>query len=222
MKKIIFSLIALSSLSAQAIEVQNCEVVATTKTSSPFSHSKNIFVSAEFSNQAEFANTKLELTVREGKLKGAVNGQPNFIITGTPANGGFESAYHKGTIVCDAPVQVDYLLKFKPWNQFYHLDASISNGQIRQGLSIGTVDADLACFIGNAEKAADAIVAQADIKAKVFDAYRIDLTYDKRECTKPTGTNPDDYGCDAYRTVTKTMKFYNCNGDGWVDPRSSR
>ena len=219
--KMLFSVLALTlSFSAQALEVYNCDFAAVDKRSSAeIAWVKRTFLSADFSNQETFDKTVLDLTLRSGKISGTVNGQPQFILEGTPAEGRFESAYHKGTVRCDSAVRTEYLLKFIPWNQYYTLDKELSRGHIQNSADISQLYHRNICFIGNASAVAKAVSAQAAVKAKVVDDYRVDFTFQYTSCVRGHGGR-DDFECDQYKTETLTKPLMNCAGDGWVDPRS--
>lgn len=220
MKMIVSALTMTLAMSAQALEVYNCDFTAVAKSNQGISGSKKTYLMSQYSNKQSFGKTALDIQVAQGKLTGSVNGQPNFILGGTPDKGHFESAYVKGTVSCSAPVQTDYMLMFKPWGQFYSLDKNLSQGHILDDASTNQLYHGNICFVGNSKAVAEAISAQAPVKAKVVDAYRVEFTFEYRFCTKPTGSNPDDYGCDEYQTKTVTKPVMNCYDDGWVDPRS--
>ncbi len=220
MKMLLTIIVLAIGFSAHAIEIYNCDVTADPKIGDPYSFTKKLFISKDFTNQTDFHKTDLKLTVRNGKLDGFVNGQPNHILKGTPENGYFESAYHVGSVSCSKPVATAYMLQFKPWKQYYTLDENLSVGHILSSVNTASFYHNNICFIGDANAAAEAISSNASIKTKVLDRYQVQLTFDYTSCVRGTGSY-DSFECDEYKTETVKKTILDCiNGDGTWDPRS--
>ncbi len=213
-------IILAASFSAHAIEVYNCDVTADAKVRDPYSFTKKMFISKDFTNVIDFGETDLKLTVRNGKLSGLVNGQTNFILRGTPESGSFESAYHVGSVSCSKSVTTSYMLQFKPWKQYYTLDKDLSDGHIHNSVTAINLYMKHICFIGDSDAAAAAISSRR-ILTKVIDAYQIEVNFEYNRCVPGAGSGSyDDYECAEYEVLRVKSKVINCNGDGTGDPRS--
>lgn len=220
MKMLVFAMTMTLAMSAQALELYSCDLTATAKSNEAIAGSKKMYLLTKYSNHQEFGKTALDIQVVDGKLSGSVNGQPNFILGGTPENGHFESAYIKGTVRCSGKTEATYMLMHRPWKQFYSLEKNLSSGHILKSLSTDSVYFGQACFIGDADAAAKAITSQAKATVKSVNKYEIQLTFDYTYCAEGAPSYPGDDDCSRYETKTVTKPVPHCYEDGWVDPRS--
>ncbi len=216
--------IALSAMfavvSAWALPVYNCDVTAIAKTGSwrePWT--KKLLVSAAFSNQVDFHETKLDLRVNAGGvLQGSVNGQPGFMLLGDVHQGRFESAYHKGEIKCGAEIDLPFVLQFIPWKQFFTVDPMISQGHIHTTFSLQQVDYGLLCFLGDVHEVHATMSQGFGVEGQIINPHRVDFTWDAEDCVEWRGSNPDDFECLRYQRNRRTKSVKDCYGE--PDPRS--
>lgn len=219
--RLVIALAALfSALSAWALPVYNCDVTATAKTGSwrrPWT--KKLLVSAAFTNEVDFHETKLSLRVNAGgALGGSVNGQPGFMLAGDVVQGNFESAYHKGSITCSDEVEVPFVLQFIPWRQYFTVDPILSQGHIHDALHLSSVDYGHVCFLGDAEALHGYVTLGFAVEGKVVNPYRVDFTWEAEDCVQWRGTNPDDTECLGWQRNKRTKSVKSCYGE--PDPRS--
>lgn len=207
------------SASAFALPVYNCELTATPKLGAwrePWT--KKLLLSPAFTNRVDFGQTVVELRVNAGAaLGGAVNGQPNFLIGGDVWNGSFESAFHAGVVTCKEEIELPFVLKFKPWGQFYTLNPIVSEGHIQRDVSLGYIDNELICFIGDEKAALRSLSDALGVEGKLVNPYRIEFTWEAEDCIRGTGSY-DEWSCEEYRRNRRTKTVLDCNGE--PDPRS--
>jgi len=203
---LILLLTIIASQNSQAIELYNCEIQASPQDNPNQTWTKKAFLIPNLMNQITFNKTELSLTVMNKKLWGTVNGQPNFMLEGTPENGIFASAYHKGTIYCTESETVDYLFKFKPWKQFFTIDTVLSEGHIQNSFNFSSIRYGHICFVGNAKHATVAIDKYLGLKGNIKSPYSISFTKTITDCIEGYG-NIDDWTCTRHQTrnITKTI-----------------
>jgi hypothetical protein len=143
-------------------------------------------------------------------LSGQVNGQPGFILKGTPKRGAFESAYSKGKIECEKPQNADYLVMFRPEQNYFTVDQPLAAGLRTTRVDTSSLHHGLICFIGSAQAFAAAVQSRENYNSSVLSPSAVEFTYDYRFCSKPTGTHEDDSGCDEYTTIRETKQVPNC------------
>ena len=220
MRIFLFGIVLFSSLSALALPVYNCDLTVVAKADRTQSAwTKKLLLSPAFTNTQDFHNTKVELRVQaSGVLAGAVNGQPNFLISGDVYQGQFESAFHKGTVKCDSMGQLPFVFQFKPWKQYFTVDAFVSQGHIQNSVSLSQIDHNLLCFMGDAALAFKFLSENLNAQARFVDEYEIEMSWTQKDCVRSIGTNPDDYECVEYQDRARTRKVMSCKGR--PDPRS--
>jgi hypothetical protein len=220
MRLCLFGIVLFTSLSALALPVYNCDLTVIEKNSrstSPWT--KRLLLSPAFTNTETFHNTKVELRVlASGVLGGSVNGQPNFIISGDVFDGNFESAFHKGTVKCDSMGELPFVFQFKPWKQYFTVDAFVSQGHIQNKVSLSQIDHNLVCFAGDAAQAFKFLSENLQAKVRFVDDYEIEFSWTQKDCVRWIGNNPDDSQCMEYQDKARVRKMYNCHGR--PDPRS--
>lgn len=205
MKYFIFGIITiyLINLKAQAIEVYNCDFQVRSWT-------KKTFLLKNITNKQSFHKTELALSVNSaGKLTGTVNGQPNFILLGTPESGSFQSAYDQGTIKCAPKTEVDYLLRFNPWGQFFSLNPKLSQGHIQNSVRFAQIRYGYLCFIGDIQSTARAIYENSGLIGTIKDAYTLNYTEQVTDCINGYG-HRDDWTCTKYETKSITKSIPHC------------
>ncbi|MCE3011535.1 MAG: hypothetical protein LW878_00565 [Proteobacteria bacterium] len=220
MRILLFGIVLFTSLSALALPVYNCDLTVVAKGDrTQYVWTKKLLLSPAFTNTQDFHNTKVELRVQaSGVLAGAVNGQPNFLISGDVYQGQFESAFHKGTVKCDSMGQLPFVFQFKPWKQYFTVDAFVSQGHIQNSVSLSQIDHNLLCFMGDAALAFKFLSENLNAQARFVDEYEIEMSWTQKDCVRSIGTNPDDIECVEYQDRARTRKVMSCNGR--PDPRS--
>lgn len=209
----ILILTALLAVNAHAMSIFNCDVAAESKyaPTEPVLI-KKMFISPAFMNEQLFHETKLNLTVDiGGSLLGSVNDQYRFILSGTPKEGMFESAYHKGRIRCAEAVEQPYMLQFKPWNQFFTLEPGLSVGHILNRIDTSLIRLNLVCFIGDIQAAEAAISKHLGIKGRISEGYKIDYTFTYTDCIRGHGSQ-DNWTCEEQKTYEVTVPVVDCAG----------
>lgn len=220
MRLCLFGIVLFSSLRALALPVYNCDLTVVEKNSrSQREWTKKLLLSPAFTNTETFHQTKVELRVlASGVLGGAVNGQPNFLISGDVLNGKFESAYHTGTVECDSMGELPFVFQFKPWKQFFTVDSFVSQGHIQRSVSLSQIDHNLICFVGDAAQAFKFLSENLDAKARFVDEYEFEMSLTQKDCVQWIGNNPDNSQCVEYRDQSRTRKVQSCYSR--PDPRS--
>jgi len=222
MRMLLALLALMTTASAWALPVYNCDVTATPKRPlwgqvTPWT--KKLLLSPAFTNTVSFNTTTLELRVNAGGvLSGSVNGQPDFIIKGDVHNGTFESAYDTGTIVCDSEVDLAFVLQNKSWKQYFTIDPFISQGHILNRADLNSIDYGLLCFKGDVNAVNEQLSLGFGVIGKIVDQYQIDFTWEAEDCVEWRGTNPDDSECLRYQRNKRTKPVMDCAGR--PDPRS--
>lgn len=206
---LVFVLTIIPIKSSQAIELYNCDFQSSPKGNPTQTWTKKAFLIPNIMNKITFNKTELSLTVMNNKLWGTVNGQPNFMLEGTPLSGSFISAYHEGTINCKDVESVDYLFKFKPWKQFFTIDPTLSEGHIQNSFNFSSIRYGNICFIGNSKKAAQAIDNFLGLIGKVKSQYSISYTQKVTDCIEGHG-NIDSWTCTRHQTKVITKTINHC------------
>jgi hypothetical protein len=229
MKRLLFGLWAiLASTSASAITVYNCDVTAHLKKEWSFlddgrsAWTKTILLSPSFTTEVDFQvglrNTILDLsTDSRGTLKGTVNGQEGFILEGTVKRGRFESAVHKGTIVCGEGYEQPVVFQFHPWKQFFTLDRSVNQKQILTQVALDGLKNY--CYLGVAAEAERQIM-EVQYSPQVISQLRksgslegeyLEFSWWQYEETAGHGNNVDDWVTDKMGWVKHTAKLMACD-----------
>lgn len=220
MRLCLFGIVLFTSLSALALPVYNCDLRVVEKNSRPSNEwTKKLLLSPAFTNTQTFHQTTIELRVQaSGILGGSVNGQPNFIISGDVFDGTFESAFHKGRVKCDSMGELPFVFQFKPWKQYFTVDAFVSQGHIQNSVSLSQIDHNLICFAGDAAQAFKFLSENLDVKARFIDDYEFEMSWTQKDCVRWIGNNPDNSQCVEYQQRARTRKVQSCFAR--PDPRS--
>lgn len=210
MQTLLTAALLVLSFNSFATDVFNCEVTSTSKSLSTSAWTKKMFLSKEFSNRITFGKTELVLSIDDkNNIRGLVNNQPNFILSGNVTSASFESAYDKGTISCDKSIEVSHLLKFRPWEQYFSLDKNLSKGHILRAISAGDLKHNLICFVGNIDDANEAISSALGLKGVVISEFDIQFNWTDEECISGHG-GMDDWTCTQTQVKKITRTVSNC------------
>ena len=214
MRMLMAMMFLLLSAQSWSVTIYSCDVTALEKRpafgeATPWT--KKIFLSSEFTNRVDFHSTVLDLTLdHKGGIQGSVNGQPNFNLEGNVKSGFFESAKHKGSIICDKGQKVSHLFQHKPWKQFFSLNSNLSEGQILTKIETNDLKYKLICFIGDVKAAEADASAVLKIKGTVKSPYEISFTWTDTVCARGRGSNVDDYVCEEARKEERTEALRHC------------
>lgn len=210
MKAILTATLLAFSLNSLALEVFNCEVTTSTKGAHSSPWTKKMFISKNFSNKITFGRTELSLYVDENdNIRGLVNNQPNFILSGNVEKASFQSAYDQGTINCENQIEVSSLLKFRPWDQYFSLDTTLSKGHIIKSISTQDLKYNTICFEGDISETNTLISNKLGLRGVQTSPYDIEYSFSDEECVSGYG-GMDDWTCTQTQTKTITRTVSNC------------
>lgn len=211
MKAILSATILAFSLNSLALEVFNCEVSSSNKEAKSSLWNKKMFISKNFSNKITFGRTELSLSLDENlNIKGLVNNQPNFFLSGNVEEASFQSAFHQGTINCGKELEVSHLFKFRPWDQYFSLDSTLSKGHIIKSISTQDLKYNMICFEGDINEANNAISTNIGLRGIQTSPYDIEFSFSDEECVSGYG-GMDDWTCTQTQTKIITRTVSNCS-----------
>jgi hypothetical protein len=209
MKFMVAVSLVLASLSAHAITLKTC-VVKNTPKGSPYTSETTVYLAngrANFVQAGEHTRLLLSLPAVGQNADVWVNDQMNFIFKGDLSSGTYESAMERGTIQCNAGVEVPFIYQSRP-------------GGLTQGA--GSFSAVASCYAGDvrAVKVDLAKITKTPTRLMTVDTTTGTITVPavERQCVKGHGTNPDDYECEQYGNVSVTYAVENCDYDSTARP----
>ncbi len=210
MQSLLATSLLLFAFNSFAIDVFNCEVTSNSKSLKSDVWTKKMLLSRNFSNKITFGKTELLLSVdEENNIRGLVNNQPNFIISGNTDSASFESAYDQGSITCRKSVEVSYLLKFRPWDHYFTLNSGLAKGHILNSVSTQDLKHNLICFTGDVIEANKAISSRVGVDGVVTSEFDIQFSFTDEECISGYG-GMDDWTCAQTQVKSITRTVSNC------------
>ncbi len=210
MQSLLATSLLLFAFNSFAVDVFNCEVTSNSKSLKSGVWTKKMLLSKNFSNKITFGKTELVLSVdQNNNIRGLVNNQPNFLISGNTDSATFESAYDQGSITCRKSVEVSYLLKFRPWDQYFTLNSRLTKGHILNSVSTQEIKHNLICFTGDTLEANKAISSSVGVEGVVTSEFNIEFRWTDEECISGYG-GMDDWTCTQTQVKTITRTVSNC------------
>ena len=207
------SILGFNSLAA-AVTLHKCEVVSVVKGAKTAygSVTKTFYVANGRSNFVDLYDQpttfRFNLPSVGFNVDAYVNGQANFIFNGDMQNGSFESARNKGTVSCEAGVDVAAI--------YVGADGQGETTPATAGLMLGS------CYAGSASRVAADLIRFEGYNAsnisieptsKTVTASRVE-----KQCVDGSGTNPDDYVCRRYAPMKVSYSIKNCDYDPGARP----
>lgn len=206
------AVILTSQMSLASIQVQDCVISAASKEDSGTS-SQTLLLSPSFLNKLKILKTNLQIGLdQSGKIFGSVNDQPNFILKGNSQNGSFESAYDKGTIVCEKPQSVSHLYYNSGTGYVVSTDVNVGPSNGWKVLSSNALIDKKYCILGDVKAAADDLAKMPHVSSvrAGLESIFMDVVY--TECLESYGM-PGDGGCRPGKLVrkVKSVRVDSCS-----------